>query len=67
APAPGGQGSFLTDQVHSFEKALIEQELKKNRGDIKETYTVLGLPRKTLYDKMKKYGLKRADFITRRS
>jgi len=37
--------------------ALIEQALAESGGVIKETMERLGLPRKTLYDKMQKYGL----------
>ncbi|MEO0959630.1 MAG: helix-turn-helix domain-containing protein, partial [Pseudomonadota bacterium] len=31
-------------------------------GRLKETYTALGLSRKTLYEKMQKHGLTRQDF-----
>ena len=44
------------------ERGLIEQQLKVNNGSIKDTMAALGLPRKTLYDKMKKYRLERADY-----
>ena len=53
----------LSEMVRVFEKATIEQELKQQRGDIKKTYTALGIPRQTLYDKMNKYGLKRSHFF----
>ena len=52
----------LPEQVDCFERSLIEQQLKATNGSIKETMTALGLPRKTLYDKMKKYALDRADY-----
>ena len=52
----------LPEQVECFERGLIEQELKAHNGSIKETMAALGLPRKTLYDKMKKYGLDRVDY-----
>ena len=44
----------LPEQVDCFERALIEQQLKASNGSIKDTMAALGLPRKTLYDKMKK-------------
>ncbi|GAB3480084.1 sigma-54-dependent transcriptional regulator [Marinomonas epiphytica] len=47
----------LPEQVERFEKTLIEQELMRNKGSIKGTMDALGLPRKTLYDKMQKYDL----------
>jgi len=62
---PGaGQGSpmGLREQVESFEKSLIEQELKACRGNISEATQALGIPRKTLHDKVRKYGLDRRQF-----
>ena len=47
----------LPEQVERFEKTLIEQELLRQKGSIKSTMESLGLPRKTLYDKMRKYDL----------
>ena len=52
----------LPQQIECFERGLIEQQLKASNGSIKATMAALGLPRKTLYDKMKKYGLVRDDF-----
>ena len=49
----------LPEHVEAFERALIEQALAESGGVIKETMERLGLPRKTLYDKMQKYGLDR--------
>ena len=47
----------LPEHVEAFEKALVEQALSESGGSIKQTMELLGLPRKTLYDKMQKYGL----------
>jgi two-component system C4-dicarboxylate transport response regulator DctD len=58
----GSPAMSLPEQVECFERSLIEQQLKANSGSIKETMAALGLPRKTLYDKMKKYGLVRSDY-----
>jgi len=52
-------GASLPEQVELFERSLIDQALTQNQGNISKTYEELGLPRKTLYDKMKKYGLER--------
>lgn len=52
----------LPEKVDQFEKMLIQAELSRCGGSIKETLVSLGLPRKTLYDKMKKYGLDKNDF-----
>ena len=47
----------LPEHVEAFERALIEEALAESGGIIKQTMERLGLPRKTLYDKMQKYGL----------
>ncbi|MFW1678041.1 sigma-54-dependent transcriptional regulator [Pontibacter sp. JAM-7] len=52
----------LSERVEQFERLLIQAELSRCGGSIKETQQGLGLPRKTLYDKMKKYGLDKSDF-----
>ncbi|MGB0732762.1 MAG: sigma-54-dependent transcriptional regulator [Pontibacterium sp.] len=52
----------LPEQVERFEKMLIQAELAQHAGSIKDTLESLGLPRKTLYDKMRKYGLDKNDF-----
>ncbi len=59
--APAHRGS-LPDLVGQYERRLIAAELSANKGRLKETYETLGLSRKTLYEKMQKYGLKREDF-----
>lgn len=50
-------GSSLFEQIATYERALIAAELKRNDGVIKPTYENLGLSRKALYEKMRKYGL----------
>lgn len=57
-----GRPMALPEQVEFFEKSLIVQELSRQKGNIKATYEALGLPRKTLYDKMKKYDIRRGDY-----
>ena len=65
--AGGGAGANepkpLAGQVADFEKHAIGQALKSHRGKITATAKALGLPRKTLYLRMKKYGLKRGDYL----
>jgi two-component system C4-dicarboxylate transport response regulator DctD len=53
----GNDGGTLSDMVAGFEKQVIARTLAANDGSIKQTYEQLGLARKTLYDKMRKYGL----------
>ncbi|MBE0488702.1 MAG: sigma-54-dependent Fis family transcriptional regulator [Halomonas sp.] len=52
----------LPQQVELFEKSLIDQALARQRGRVTEVAEQLGLPRKTLYDKLRKYGLKAEDY-----
>ncbi len=47
----------LPQHVEAFEKSLIAQALDNCHCVIQDTMQQLGLPRKTLYDKMQKYGL----------
>ena len=53
---------LLPEQVACFEKSVIEQALVGYRGNIKQTMAALGLPRKTLSDKMRKYGLDKRNY-----
>ena len=53
----------IAERVDFFEKSLIEEALENNNGKIKDTMKQLSLPRKTLYDKMKKYKLVRDEYI----
>ncbi|THB71500.1 MAG: sigma-54-dependent Fis family transcriptional regulator [Desulfobulbaceae bacterium] len=52
----------LPQQVEIFEKSLIVQALSASNGSIKKVMELLSVPRKTLSDKMKKYGLNKSDF-----
>ncbi len=55
-------GAGLKEQVESFERSLIEQAMEQYDGNVGEAMKVLELPRKTLYDKLKKYGLDTKSF-----
>jgi two-component system C4-dicarboxylate transport response regulator DctD len=52
----------LAKQVDCFERGLIEQALLASNGSIKDVMDALAIPRKTLYDKMRKYGLDKRDY-----
>lgn len=54
----------LLERVEFFERSLIEEALSNNNGSIKGAMDELMLARKTLYDKMKKYGLVRKEFLS---
>jgi len=47
----------LTERVRRFEATIIHDTMAQTRGNIAETMARLGLPRKTLYDKMQKLGI----------
>ncbi|MCV0428246.1 MAG: sigma-54 dependent transcriptional regulator [Roseibium sp.] len=54
----------LADQVAAYEKSLIAAAISANGGKLKETHKSLGLSRKALYDKMRKHGLAKSDFVS---
>ena len=56
------QGESLADRVSGFERNAIATALTTHNGRLKDTYTALGLSRKSLYEKMQKYNLSRIDF-----
>ncbi|VAW18732.1 Transcriptional response regulatory protein GlrR [hydrothermal vent metagenome] len=60
APPASGDGT-LAGEMAAFERAAIAAALSENNGRIGETAKSLGLPRKTLYLRMQKYNLDRAD------
>ncbi|MFG6139234.1 sigma-54-dependent transcriptional regulator [Halomonas sp. B23F22_10] len=52
----------LPRQVELFEKSLISQALARHQGRVSEVCDALDVPRKTLYDKLKKHGLRAEDY-----
>jgi two-component system, NtrC family, C4-dicarboxylate transport response regulator DctD len=56
------RNNSLPEQVDCFERGLIEQALVASNGSIKDVMDALAIPRKTLYDKMRKYGLDKSDY-----
>lgn len=59
---PPAENMPLAQRVSDFERGAIAAELTANAGRLKDTYEALGLSRKSLYEKMQKYGLHREDF-----
>jgi two-component system C4-dicarboxylate transport response regulator DctD len=47
----------LADRVAAFEAREIAAALDRHRGNTVRTAETLGLPRRTLNDKMRRYGL----------
>lgn len=54
---PKSESRMLSDRVASYERSLIMAEIEKAGGRLKDVYASLGLSRKGLYDKMRKYDL----------
>lgn len=52
----------LAERVAEFERREIEAALAAHRGNLKPVYESLGLSRKTLWEKMQKHGLDKAQF-----
>jgi two-component system C4-dicarboxylate transport response regulator DctD len=52
----------LPQQVESFERAVIVEELRRHRGDQPATASALSIPRQTLYDKVRKFGISTDEF-----
>ena len=54
----------MADRVAAYERALLAAEIKRQGGSLKATYESLGLSRKALYEKMKRYGLSKDTLLT---
>lgn len=55
----------LPERVADYEAGEIRAALEASRGRIPPALAALGLPRKTLYDKMAKYGIAPSDYRPR--
>lgn len=51
----------LSEQVEQFERSLIAAELSQPHSSMRSLAEALGIPRKTLHDKLRKHGLSFAD------
>jgi len=58
---PPGPGR-LRDELERVEKTAIEAALKEHHGEINATFAALGISRRALYERMKKYGLDKTGF-----
>jgi two-component system C4-dicarboxylate transport response regulator DctD len=56
------ESASLDQQMDLHEKLIISAALKRNKGQIEQTAINLGIPRKKLYLRMKKYSLDRQNF-----
>ena len=58
-PATPGR---LRDEMEKTERVVIEAALREHKGEINATFQALGISRRALYERMKKYGLNKEDF-----
>ncbi|WP_299350568.1 sigma-54 dependent transcriptional regulator [uncultured Shimia sp.] len=62
-PVMTTEGKPLKEYVDAFERMLIDNTMRRHRGSIASVMEELCLPRRTLNEKMAKYGLQRADYL----
>lgn len=55
-------GRTLAQTVAEFEQTVIENALRTVGGNVLQLEQLLGTPRKTLYDKLNRYGIRPKDF-----
>jgi two-component system, NtrC family, C4-dicarboxylate transport response regulator DctD len=62
--APSGlrREASLAEQVDDFERAIIEDALRRHAGNIVAAADSLRLPKKTLYDKLKRFEISTEQF-----
>lgn len=53
----GGADVSLPRQLENIERLIIEDALRRKQGDVQATAALLGLPKQTLYDKIKRLGV----------
>jgi DNA-binding NtrC family response regulator len=57
------EGKPLKEYVEAFERTLIDTTMRRHKGSIVAVMEELCLPRRTLNEKMAKYGLSRSDYV----
>jgi DNA-binding NtrC family response regulator len=62
-PAMTTEGKPLKEFVEAFERMLIDNTMRRHKGSIVAVMEELCLPRRTLNEKMAKYGLQRSDYL----
>ncbi|WP_368648840.1 sigma-54-dependent transcriptional regulator [Castellaniella ginsengisoli] len=53
----------LPERIERYEAELIREALAAHDGDIRGALAALGLPRKTFYDKLRRYGIDRRAYV----
>ncbi|MFV2052955.1 sigma-54-dependent transcriptional regulator [Aliiroseovarius sp. YM-037] len=62
-PVMTTDGKPLKEYVEAFERMLIDNTMRRHKGSIVNVMDELCLPRRTLNEKMAKYGLQRSDYL----
>lgn len=62
-PPAAESGKGLAELTLAFERQLLERSLKRHRGNIQAVMVELGLPRRTLNQKMANHGLERREYL----
>jgi len=60
-----GQGEcrkFLPEQLEHIERSLISESLRRQHGDVTSAAHALGVPKQTLYDKLRRLHIDAAEF-----
>lgn len=65
AAVPAGPRPSLPSRVNQFEAQAIEEALRATGGSVAAALPLLGIPRKTFYDKVARLGIRVEDFRTR--
>jgi two-component system C4-dicarboxylate transport response regulator DctD len=61
-PGDSEMPQSLPEQVEHFERALIADKLRRYHGEVTATAKALGLPKQTLYDKLRRLRLTTEEF-----
>jgi len=62
-PTLTAEGKPLKEYVEAFERMLIDNTMRRHKGSIAAVMEELSLPRRTLNEKMAKYGLTRSEYL----
>jgi two-component system C4-dicarboxylate transport response regulator DctD len=52
----------LRDEMEQTERRVIEMVLRQNHGEVSTTSEILGISRRALYERMRKYGIQKDDY-----
>jgi two-component system C4-dicarboxylate transport response regulator DctD len=61
-PSEAKREASLAEHVDAFERSIIEDALRRHGGNIIDAAQSLNIPKKTLYDKLKRFEISTAQF-----